>query len=92
MPPPSTLRTSRASATNSARPHSREPTGAPSPLETQNITESAPLQILAAGTPWATAALKTRAPSMWNRALRWCAASLTAAMASRGQQLPPAYW
>ena len=44
-------------------PTSIEPTGAPSPFEKQNITESKPWVSSFTGTPKATAALKIRAPS-----------------------------
>ena len=40
MPPPRALRVPRAAAMNGLLPTSMEPTGAPSPLERQNITES----------------------------------------------------
>ena len=40
MPPPSILRTRRARAMKSREPHTSEPTGAPRPLDRQNVTES----------------------------------------------------
>ena len=49
---------------NAAEPHSTEPNGALKPLLTQKPTLSPCFAISAAGTPCATAALNTRAPSM----------------------------
>jgi hypothetical protein len=49
---------------NALLPHNTEPTGPHSPLLTQKPMLSACLPISAAGTPSATAALNTRAPSM----------------------------
>ncbi|GAA3681716.1 hypothetical protein GCM10022224_052470 [Nonomuraea antimicrobica] len=65
MPPPSILRMRRTRATNPARPATTEPTGAPSPLDRQNCTESACAAIRSAGVPLLTAALKILAPSRW---------------------------
>ena len=49
--PPWILRVSRAASMKAAFPHRIEPTGADSPLETQNITESTCSTSSAAGTP-----------------------------------------
>ena len=63
-PPPAILRIRRARATNSRLPVTTDPTGAESPLERQNVTESATDASSDGGTPSATEALKIRAPSM----------------------------
>ena len=65
MPPPSIFRARRALSINPRLPVTTDPTGAPSPLERQNVTESACAATSFAGTPIATHALKSRAPSRW---------------------------
>ena len=65
MPPPSRLRANLASAMTSRVPASNDPTGAQSPLDRQHMTVVAEAAHSAAGTPVATSALKSRAPSMW---------------------------
>ena len=62
-PPPSRVRWTRASAMRSAGPASTEPTGAPRPLLMQQVTVVAGAASSATGTPRATAALNSRAPS-----------------------------
>src|SRR4028118_1371440 len=63
MPPPKALRARRASRMVSSVPASREPTGAPRPLEEQTETVSAWLHHSRAGMPVAAWALESRAPS-----------------------------
>src|SRR5690606_9475656 len=63
MPPPVTLRQRRATVTSASLPTSTEPTGAPSPFERHTETLSKCRAISRAGTPSATAALYSRAPS-----------------------------
>ena len=65
MPPPSRLRSRRASAITSSGPASSEPTGAQSPLDRQHITVVAGAAQTEAATPVAASALKRRAPSRW---------------------------
>ena len=89
MPPPTILRTRRARATNSGPPQTTEPTGAPRPLETQKVTESAWRANSLAGRPSATAALKSRAPSRCTGTPAPCATSATAAISSGVQHVPP---
>src|SRR5215470_14983386 len=80
MPPPTIFRTRRARATNSREPHTREPTGAASPLERQKVMESTERAKSATGRSRATAALKMRAPSRCT-ATPWAwAAAATAAV------------
>src|SRR5215468_3739819 len=74
MPPPTIFRTRRARATNSREPHTREPTGAASPLERQKVMESTGRAKSATGRPRATAALKMRAPSRCTATPWACAA------------------
>ena len=50
---------------NSCEPQSIEPSGAPSPFERQNCTESTSFVNSLTSTPYLTAALKMRAPSRW---------------------------
>jgi hypothetical protein len=89
MPPPSILRTLRISRTRAASPHTREPTGAPSPFERQNATVSAQAAISAGSTPDAQAALNSRAPSRCTRRPRSRAAVLTRCSWANGHTLPP---
>ena len=66
-PPPSILRSRRASAMNSVDPATTDPTGAPSPLLKQTWTVSTPTVSAPGGTPSATAACQSRAPSRCTR-------------------------
>ena len=73
QPPPSSLRSRRARKMELSDPHSIEPTGAPSPLLRQNCTVSATAAKADSGTPAATDAFTSRAPSRctdrpWRRA------------------------
>ena len=65
MPPPSIFRARRARPMKSRLPVTTEPTGAPSPLERQKVTESAWAATSFAGIPVATHAFQRRAPSRW---------------------------
>ena len=89
MPPPTSVRQRRARATNAALPQITEPTGAPSPLETQKVTESTGRVKSAAGRPRATAALKRRAPSRCTGTPASWATRTSAAISSGVQQVPP---
>src|SRR5215208_1046032 len=74
----------------SASPASRDPTGAPSPLEEQTETVSACSHHSRAGTPVAACALKSLAPSRWTFNPSSLASAATAAKSSSGNTLPPA--
>ena len=63
MAPPSRLRSRRASRIRSRSPARIDPTGAPSPFEKQSDTSVAPSAKSRAGTPEATTAFMSRAPS-----------------------------
>ena len=63
--PPKSTRRRRASFTNPRVPQTREPIGAPSPFETQNIIVSTSRVHSVTSTEAAAAALKIRAPSRW---------------------------
>src|SRR5918997_1424735 len=89
-PPPSILRSRRAFATNSADPATTEPTGAPRPLLRQTCTVSAPTVRAAGGTPSATAACQSRAPSRCTLSFAALAAATTAACSSGAVTVPPA--
>ena len=67
------FRARRARAMNGVLPTTTDPTGAASPFDRQNVTESAGAAISAGVTPSATVALKKRAPSMWSGTPRSCA-------------------
>src|ERR1035437_3195927 len=90
MPPPSALRYMRERSINSALPTSSDPTGAPSPLERQNMTVSALAVSCATGMPRATEALKTRAPSRCTGRPAACTWSQTSSKMSSGVMVPPA--
>src|SRR6266850_1359484 len=89
MPPPSILRQRRARSMNSAEPQITEPTGADSPFDTQNVTESTGRAKSAAGRFRATAALNSRAPSRCTGTPASWATAATAAISSGVQQVPP---
>ena len=84
IPPPSIFRTRRASAMKSFGPQSMAPTGAPSPLERQNVTVSVSAHISGAETPEAATALKSRAPSMCSASFRARANALISFRNARG--------
>ena len=63
MPAPYRLRQTRASAIRSADDTSTDPTGAPSPFDRQTETVSKFAPYAASGTPLATWAFQSRAPS-----------------------------
>ena len=90
MPPPIIFRTLRAFSTKSLEPHSSEPTGAQSPLEMQNMTESKGAASAFASTPSAAAALKMRAPSRWEARPRRFAISPSASPCATVMTVPPA--
>ncbi|GBE23591.1 hypothetical protein BMS3Bbin01_02976 [bacterium BMS3Bbin01] len=73
----------------SSEPQSTDPTGAPSPLEKQNITVSASAAIVAASTPSASAALKILAPSRYTGMARRLAAAVVARIISSAMTVPP---
>ena len=89
IPPPTILRTRRARAMKSREPHTTEPTGAPSPFDTQNVTESTWRAKSLADRRSATAALKSRAPSRWTGTPAPWATAATASISSGVQQVPP---
>ena len=64
IPPPNAFRARMASRWNAPSPHSSAPIGAPSPLLRQNESVSAHAASAPTGTPLATDALKSLAPSM----------------------------
>ena len=64
IPPPTILRARWARAMNAASPTTTEPTGQARLFERQNVAEAPAGTRSRAGTPRATAALKSRAPSM----------------------------
>ncbi len=84
IPPPSILRTIRASSMNSLLLTSMDPTGAPSPFERQNMTESKFFVTSATGFPRATPALKTLAPSRCTGSPAACACSTMSFEIARG--------
>gem|GEM_PF-5808693 len=65
MPPPIIFLLRRALSIKVFGPASIDPTGAHSPLDRQNITESTWAAMAAAGAPSEAAALKSLAPSRW---------------------------
>lgn len=74
---------------NSRDPNSTDPTGADKPLLKQKHTESTSRTMRATGTPSASAALKTRAPSMCRR-MPCCAHNADQSSRNRsGNTLPP---
>ena len=64
IPPPTILRARRARAMNAASPTTTEPTGQPRLFDRQNVAEAPGGTRSRAGTPSATEALNSRAPSM----------------------------
>ena len=63
MPPPNIFRARRARSMKARVPTTTDPTGAPSPLDRQKVTESAWAANSRTGAPVAMLALKIRAPS-----------------------------
>src|SRR6185503_5397710 len=75
---------------NAPLPHRTDPTGALSPLLRQKPTLSPQRAISDAGTSRKTAALKSRAPSMWIGTPAFEAASCTSERQASGGTIPPA--
>ena len=90
MPPPSILRARCTRRITSREPHTSEPTGAPSPLERQNVTVSKGSAQTAAGVPVATTAFHRRAPSRCSASPCCFAACATSLSWSSGNTRPPA--
>src|ERR1051325_7081695 len=88
-PLPNIFRKRRAWAIKSREPHTTEPTGAESPFDTQNVTESTWRVKSEAGRFSAIAALKSRAPSRCTGTFAACATLATAAVSSGVMQVPP---
>ena len=87
--PPKRCLYRRASLISARSPARSAPTGHPSPLVRQRVTVSNPRACSWAGTPEATAAFISRAPSMWVRSLCRRATSTTARSRSSGHTVPP---
>ena len=87
-PPPNRCRCARASSMTSVRPQSNEPTGAPSPFETQNITVSGGPASACTDVLSATAALKRRAPSQCSGSACAAAAHARSATSLAGHGRP----
>src|SRR5690348_13257942 len=75
---------------NAPLPHRTDPTGALSPLDKQKPTLSPKRVICDAGTPRETAALKSRAPSIWIGTPAFDAAAWTSSRQESGGTTPPA--
>ncbi len=74
---------------SSPEPQITEPTGAARPFETQNVTESTSRTKSRAGRLSATAALKSRAPSMCTGTDASWATAAMALISSGVQHVPP---
>ena len=91
--PPNRNLKRRAFFIRSAEPATSAPSGQPSPLDRQSVTVSKWRPISAAGTPEATAAFMSRAPSRWTLSPISRQVSVTATISSSGQTRPPdALW
>ncbi len=75
---------------NACDPTTIDPTGADSPFDRQNITESNGSTTSATGTPSASAALNTRAPSRCTGRPISCAPAAISRDASSDSTVPPA--
>ncbi len=87
--PPNRNLKRRAFFIRSADPATSAPSGQPSPLDRQSVTVSNWRPISAAGTPEATAAFISRAPSRWTLRPSSRLVATTAASSSSGQTRPP---
>jgi hypothetical protein len=88
--PPNSLRAVHAPSITPRRPASAAPTGAPSPFEKATITVSTVDANSDSGTPEATLAFHSRAPSMCTGRLRSAATARIARSSLTGMILPPA--
>ena len=89
IPPPRSLRARRALSIRSRDEATTDPTGAHRPFDRQAMTVSTPFTSAAGGTPRATAAFQTRAPSRCTRKPHSRAAATTAWNSSTPWTVPP---
>ena len=89
MPPPIRLRHTRAGRCARTTPTSTEPTGAPRPLDRQTDTVSATAPYSVSGTPSATCAFQSRAPSRCTATPASAVPSRTRRSAASGCTVPP---